>query len=104
MTIPGEFRAVLAGGLSTSKWNRSENGELTGTISPSPIRWKRALQKPYVFNKLQSTYLRRGHACPPEPPLRFAMVSYYLLWGYRSSWGATAAGAEALHAVATKER
>ncbi len=23
-------------------------------------------------------------ACPPEPPLRFAIVSYYLLWNYRS--------------------
>ena len=22
-------------------------------------------------------------ACPPEPPLRFAIVSYYLLWSYR---------------------
>jgi len=43
-------------------------------------------------------------ACPPEPPLRFAIVSYYLLWNYRSRGGATAAGAEALHAVAPKER
>ena len=40
----------------------------------------------------------------PEPPLRFAIVSYYLLWSYRSSGGATAAGAEALHAVVPKER
>ncbi len=23
-------------------------------------------------------------ACPPEPPLRFTMVLYYLLWNYRS--------------------
>jgi hypothetical protein len=23
-------------------------------------------------------------ACPPERPLRFAIVSYYLLWRYRS--------------------
>ena len=43
-------------------------------------------------------------ACPPEPPLRFAMVLYYLLWNYRSRGYATAAGAEALRAVAQKER
>jgi len=23
-------------------------------------------------------------ACPPEPPLRFAIVLYYLIWSYRS--------------------
>jgi len=42
-------------------------------------------------------------ACPPEPPLRFKIVSYYLLWviapgGYHSG------GVEALHAVAPTER
>jgi len=31
-------------------------------------------------------------ACPPELPLRFAMVLYYLLWNYRKSGDATAAG------------
>ncbi len=39
---------------------------------------------------------------PPEPPLRSSMVLYYLLWNYRSRGGATAAGAEALRAVAPK--
>jgi len=34
-------------------------------------------------------------ACPPEPPLRCAMVSYYLLWSNRSREGdATAAEGE----------
>jgi len=41
-------------------------------------------------------------ACPPEPPLRFAMVLHYLLWNYRSRGNATAAGAEASCAVASK--
>ncbi len=41
-------------------------------------------------------------ACPPEPPLRYAMVLYYLLWNYRSRGDATAAGAKALCAVAPK--
>jgi len=40
----------------------------------------------------------------PEPPLRFAMVLYYLLWNYRSRGDATTAGAEASHAVTQKER
>ncbi len=43
-------------------------------------------------------------ACPPEPPLRFAMVSHYLLWNYRSRGDAATAGAEALFTVAPKER
>ena len=41
--------------------------------------------------------------CPPEPPC-FTIVLYYLLWSYRCGWDATAAGAEALHAVTPKER
>ena len=41
-------------------------------------------------------------ACPPEPPLRYAMVLYYLLRNYRSRGDATAAGAKALRAVAPK--
>ncbi len=32
---------------------------------------------------------------PPEPPLRFAIVLYYLFWKYPLKGGATAAGAEA---------
>jgi len=31
-------------------------------------------------------------ACPPEPPLRFAIVSYYLLWSYRSREGCHSGG------------
>jgi hypothetical protein len=31
-------------------------------------------------------------------------VSYYLLWNYRSKGDAQAAGPEALHAIAPKER
>jgi hypothetical protein len=31
-------------------------------------------------------------ACPPEPPLRFVIVLYYLLWNYRPGGDATAAG------------
>ena len=41
-------------------------------------------------------------ACPPEPPLRFAIVLYYLAGSYRSRDGATAAGVEALHTVPQK--
>ena len=39
---------------------------------------------------------------PPEPPLRFAIVSYYLLRVIAPVGCATAAGAEALHAVDPK--
>jgi hypothetical protein len=41
-------------------------------------------------------------AYPPEPPLRVAIVLYYLPGSYRFRVGATAAGAEAFHAVAPK--
>jgi len=44
------------------------------------------------------------NACPPEPPLRFAIVSYYLLWSYRPRGVPQRRGAEALHAVAPRER
>jgi hypothetical protein len=47
---------------------------------------------------------RDSWACPPKPTLCFAMVFYYLLWNYRFRGDATAVGAEALHAVAQKER
>ena len=51
---------------------------------------------------MQITYFGGDSACPPEPPLRFGMVLYYLLWNYRFRGDATAAGAEALRAVAPK--
>ncbi len=41
-------------------------------------------------------------ACPPNRPLRYAMVLYYLLGNYRFREDATAAGAKALRAVAPK--
>ncbi len=46
----------------------------------------------------------RGPCLYPEPSPCFAMVLYYLLWNYRSREDATATGAEALRAVAQKER
>jgi len=39
---------------------------------------------------------------PPNCPLRFAIVLHYLLWNYHSRGGATAVGAEASCAVASK--
>ena len=39
---------------------------------------------------------------PPNRPLRFGIVGYYLIRSYPSRGGATAAGAEALHAVAPR--
>jgi hypothetical protein len=41
-------------------------------------------------------------ACSPKPPLRFAIVSYYLLWSGSLLGAATAAGSEALPATAQK--
>jgi len=41
-------------------------------------------------------------ACPPELPLRFAIVSYYLFWSYRFKEGATALGRRHFMPVATK--
>jgi hypothetical protein len=43
-----------------------------------------------------------GSVYPPEPHLRFAIVSYSLLRSYRF-WSAIAAGAEAFHAGAQKK-
>jgi len=56
------------------------------------------------LNKLRITDYRNGQCLSPEPPLRFAMVLYYLLWNYRCRGDATAAGAEALRTVTQKER
>ena len=61
--------------------------------------------EPLSFQQIVEHLFTEGTVpIPPEPPLRFVIVSYYLLWSYRSREGATAAGAEALHAVAPKER
>jgi hypothetical protein len=43
-------------------------------------------------------------AYPPEPPLRFAIVSYYLPGNYRFRVVPQRQGAKALYAVAPKER
>ena len=40
------------------------------------------------FQQIANHLLSEGDsACPPEPPLRFAMMLYYLLWNYRSTGG-----------------
>ena len=62
------------------------------------------LLKPKISTNCESPIIGGDSARPPEPPLRFAIVLYYLLWNYRSRGDATAAGAEALRAVAQKER
>jgi len=54
------------------------------------------------FQQIVKHLFTEGTVPLPEPPLRFAIVLYYFLWSYRSRGGATAAGAEALHAVAPK--
>ena len=57
---------------------------------------------PKISTNCESPIIGGDSACPPELPLRFAMVLYYLLWNYRYRGDATAAGAEALRAVAPK--
>ena len=39
---------------------------------------------PKISTNCESPGIGGDSACPPEPPLRFAMVLYYLLWNYRS--------------------
>ncbi len=43
-----------------------------------------------IFQQIANHLLSEGKV--PVPPLRFAMVLYYLLWNYRSRGDATAAG------------
>ena len=57
-----------------------------------------------ISTNCESPVIGGGCACFPEPPLCFAMVLYYLLGNYFSRGNGTAAGAEALRAVAQKER
>ena len=55
------------------------------------------------FQQIANQLLSEGTVpVPPNPPLRFAIVLYYLRWNYRSRGDATAAGAEVLRAVAPK--
>ncbi len=59
---------------------------------------------PKISTNYESPGIGGDSACPPEPPLCFAMVSYYLHWNYRSRGDATGAEAVASRAVAQKER
>ena len=59
---------------------------------------------PKISTNCESPVIGGDRACPPDPPLRFAIVLYYLLWNYRSRGDATAAGAEALRAATQKGR
>jgi len=47
---------------------------------------------PEFSTNCESPVIGGDSACPPEPPLRFAMVLYFLLWNYPSERIATAAG------------
>ncbi len=57
------------------------------------------------FQQIENYILTEGTVhVPPELPLHFAMVSYYLLWNYRPRGvPAIAAGAEELRAVSLRE-
>jgi hypothetical protein len=55
------------------------------------------------FQQIANHLLSEGTVpVPPNRPCAFAMVLYYFLWNYRSRGDASAAGAEALRAVAPK--
>ena len=48
-------------------------------------RRKKGFMETISFQQIVTHQFYGGDsACPPEPPLRFAIVSYYLLWSYRS--------------------
>jgi len=57
---------------------------------------------PKISINCESPIIGGDSARPPEPPLRFTMMSYYSHGNYRSRGVATAAGAEAFRAVAPK--
>ena len=58
-----------------------------------------------IFQQILNHLLLEGTVpVPTDPPLRYAIALYDLLWNYRSRGDATAAGAKALRAVAQKER
>ena len=38
---------------------------------------------PKISTNCESPVIGGDSACPPEPPLRFAMVLYHLLWNCR---------------------
>jgi hypothetical protein len=58
---------------------------------------------PDFSTSCESSVIGGDSACPPEPPLRFAMVLYYHHWNYSSRGDATKAGAVALGAADIKE-
>ncbi len=59
---------------------------------------------PKISTNCESPGIGGDSACSPEPPLRLVIVLYYLFWNYRSTGEAIAVSAEALRAVALKER
>jgi len=62
------------------------------------------LLKALDFNKLLITYYRRGQCLSRRTAPALCDRVVYLLWNYRPREDATVAGAEAIRAVALKER
>ena len=83
--VPSGAVLVIAKGLALP--------EITGILQFSG-------GNPGISTSCESPVIGGTSASPPEPPLRFAVVLYYLL----PAGDATAARGEALRAVAQKER
>ena len=77
------------------------NSISTGTISTHFLIFMLSWN-PKILTKCKLPVIGGDTACPPEPPLRFSIVLYYLFWNYRLQGCHSGGGAEALRAVAPK--
>src|SRR4030042_1807969 len=116
--MPGQLSCFLLRRDRFGKWGVCirillREKEPVGKEAKSTIYWDRIQILPKInhfegsvetirFQQISNHLIGGDSACPPEPPLRFAMVLYYLLGNYRSRGDATAAGGGALRAVPKK--
>ena len=93
--IPGEIRGRFLSRMEYRDFHRSQN---------EFYQYGSFAENPELSTNCKAPVYGGDSACPPEPPLRFYDCVVLPPLEFSRRGGATAVGAEALHAVAPDER